>query len=184
MNGSRTSAPWRAVLAVGCLCGWVLDPLPVCAAPLAGALARDTPTGRFGTLPTPYSGYLLRNEMLDPADLGNHDYQTHDGEAKGLGYSCAAGFIDLDHVRDAADLTAHLYGLFLHALRAGDTELSFPGYDRGSAVRVHFRRGLSPDERAEAAPEMAMALARRYAFLVLTWHEVLTWFGYRTLLFA
>jgi hypothetical protein len=168
---------WLVV--IGLTSGFFLI-LPAGAEPLSGELAQSSPTERFGTLPTPYTGFFLRNEILDAGDQGQHNYMTHRGESKGIGYTCDIGFIDLDHVRDGIDRTAYLYGVFLKALRLQQPEVNFDGYDGPARYRVRFTRALTLDELYSKTPEIALGLAQRYAFLVLTWHEVLTWFGYRT----
>lgn len=150
------------------------------AAPLEADGLLSRPTGRPGTLPTPHTLPLLRNTVLDPNDLGLHGFQTHVDEAGGIVYTCEIGFLDLDHVRDAADWTLYLHQRLLAALRAGETELRFKGVDRSVELRLTLKRPLNPRERLEDAPALALHLARQQAFLLLTWHEVMTWFGYRT----
>jgi hypothetical protein len=169
----------RILQVIGLSSTFVLN-VPAGAEPLSPELAQSSPTERFGTLPTPWTGFFLRNEILDVGDQGQHNYQTHSGESKGIGYTCDIGFIDLDHVRDGIDRTAYLYSVFLQALRLQQPEVSFASYDGAARYRVHFTRPLTTDELYSKTPEIALGLAQRYAFLVLTWHEVLTWFGYRT----
>lgn len=150
------------------------------AAPLEADGLLSRPAGRPGTLPTPHTLPLLRNTVLDPNDLGHHGFQTHGDEAGGIVYTCEIGFLDLDHVRDAADWTLYLHQRLLAALRAGETELRFKGVDRSVELRLTLKRPLNPRERLEDTPALALHLARQQAFLLLTWHEVMTWFGYRT----
>jgi hypothetical protein len=40
---------------------------------------------------------------------------------------------------------------------------------------------LAPEEREALAPALALQLARRYAFILLDWHEVTTWYGHGVL---
>ena len=50
----------------------------------------------------------------------------------------------------------------------------------GSTFRVSFRRdalGADPDE--ELLDELSIRVGQRLAHLMMTWHELITWFGYR-----
>lgn len=171
-----TAAPRR----VG---AWILAAATVLAAhgaPLTDDVARHAPTGRFGTLPTPHTAPGMRNAVVDPADLGHHGYRVHPPgqESAGVLYTCNAGFLDLDHVRDAADWTAYLRQRFMEALLNDRGAVRFSGEDRDVSFLVRLRP-LSPEDKARWAAPIAAELGRRYAFQLLTWHEVLTWFGYR-----
>lgn len=148
------------------------------AAPPPENWTRSSPIGRFGTLPTPHTSIVMRNAVVDPSDYGTHGYQVHPGESQGILYTCRAGFVDLDHVRDAADWTAYLRPRFLDALVNDGDMVRFDGEDRDVTFAVRLRR-LDPADKARWAGPIATQLARRYAFLLLTWHEVLTWYGYR-----
>jgi len=139
------------------------------------------PVGRGGTLPTPYTLAILPNTLADPSDLGQHSWRDHSSETLGILYACRAGFLDLVHIRNAADWTLHLQARFLRALLRGDPGLDFDGADRGVRVQVTFPTVLTPAERETLAPALALQLARRYAFFVLDWHEVMTWYGHSTL---
>ncbi|MCA6218065.1 DUF4056 domain-containing protein [Ideonella sp. B7] len=154
---------------------------PVWARPPAPGEWPPTPVGRGGTLPTPYTLFFLPNTLADPSDLGTHAWRDHSQETLGIVYSCRMGFLDLVHIRNAADWTLHLYVLFLRALQDGTPTLDFDGGERGVHFQVRFPAPLSAEERATLAPTLALQLARRHADWVLAWHEVLTWYGYSTL---
>jgi hypothetical protein len=122
----------------------------------------------------------MRNTVVDPDDLGTHGYQLHQAESRGILYTCRAGFVDLDHVRDAADWTAYLRQRFLDALLNDRGGVRFSGEDRNVVFDVRLGR-LDDADKAQWAVPIANELARRHAFLLLTWHEALTWYGYRTI---
>lgn len=149
-------------------------------APAPGELP-PTPVGRGGTLPTPYTLFFLPNTLADPSDLGTHTWRDHSQETLGIVYSCRMGFLDLVHIRNAADWTLHLYVLFLQALQEGAPTLDFDGGERGVHFQVHFPTPLPAEDRTTLAPTLALQLARRHADWVLAWHEVLTWYGYSTM---
>lgn len=174
--GSRRGSAW---LAAGVACALLAAAGVVVAAPLDASVARYAPSGRFGTLPTPHTGPGMRNSVVDPADIGTHGYQVHQAESLGILYTCRAGFVDLDHVRDAADWTAYLRPRFLDALLHDRGGVHFPGKDRDVVFDVRLAP-LDEADKARWAGPIATELARRHAYLLLTWHEVLTWFGYRT----
>lgn len=153
------------------------------AAPPTAAQAAEPPVGRFGTLPTPYTGWLMRTPATGPDDLTEHDYLTHVGEdSSHLAYACRTGFLDVDHLRDAADWTAYLYLRFIDAFHRGASVLVLTGSERGVRLRVRWR--LPPGATAAEQTALAVDLARQHAHWILAWHEVMTWFGYRTVLLA
>jgi hypothetical protein len=157
---------------------------PAPARPLPPDETPPTPVGRGGTLPTPYTLGALPNTLADPADLGQHSWRDHDSETLGILYACRAGFLDLVHIRNAADWTLHLQARLQRALLRGEPALEVEGADRGVRLHIAFPTPLAPEEREALAPALALQLARRYAFILLDWHEVTTWYGHGVLPFV
>ncbi len=88
------------------------------------------------------------------------------------------------HVRKAADWTAYLAAVTLAHLEKGDTEFAFKLREPSRYyVTLTFPpnwSGLSPRVREATARTVAIELGQHLAFTAMTWHEILTWFGYRS----
>src|SRR5262249_12707791 len=93
---------------------WGIVGAALAAAMLTGGVADEhTPRWRLGALPFP--GPLSLYAAADATDLGMHRYTSwwerpfEEGEgARGIMYTCRAGFLDLAHLRDAVDWTRYL----------------------------------------------------------------------------
>ncbi len=158
----------------------------------------STPAQRLGGLPTPMKVAWIPTNILEPdailRDLSTHSAEAHDraGEKNGIGYTCRAGFIDVGHIRDAADWTAYYYGELKSKLTKAhgkpiDFILEAPG--RGVDLKVSLNpklnlEAMSLADRAQIEDKAILDLSARYAYTALAWHEVMTWFGYKTLGFS
>ena len=126
---------------------------------------------RFGPLRVPF----IMNGVTDPEALGRH---TYDGtpamaEHNGVIFSCAAGFLDISHVRDYADWTAYLWPRIWSELASGGP-VAICAYGQTRTLIIE------PVPTAPDPPETALLLARRIAFELAVWHEIITWYGYTT----
>lgn len=160
---------------LGALVGALIGPLSglAQAAPLEHT---QTPVRRFGMLPTPYVTPFLRTRLVERTELGPHDWRTHDGEYAGLMYSCRGGFLDLDHVRDAADWYAHLHRQVQAAVLAGAGTVQVDSADRDTTLALRWQR---PGDADAAATEAAIdTMSTQLTWWMLSWHEVITWLGY------
>lgn len=144
----------------------------------------DVPRPRMGTLPFPgpFTLYTSAGE-----DLGSHSYGmvgSFDEVMRGLVYACDGGFLDISHIRNAADMTAYLHARVHHALRDGWTCLRFRGKEPSVyEVDLYYPPGwaeMETDERLAVIDETAIRAAQRLALKVMTWHEILTWYGYKS----
>lgn len=195
--------PFRAlwsglVLAAGAV--WGFGPLSGCAAPIAaecdraGAGATERARfGRFEAVPRPRMGSLpfpgpLTLYTSAGRNLGEHAYEgvlAGFGEVnRGIVYTCDAGFLDVSHIRNAADMTAYLHARIRHALHAGWDCLRFRGKEPSTyAVSLAYPAGwdaMDAGERATLIEEASVRAAQRLALVVMTWHEILTWYGYKS----
>jgi hypothetical protein len=176
MAGSRVTLFFALLAAFRC-CG--------CSA------AGDMPRDRLGALPFP--GHFTLYATADPAHLGTHRYERvprafgEDEKEHGIIYTTRAGFIDLAHVRIAIDWTRHCTRMAHEALASGRTSLAVPGPDHGVFhVTLNYPTewaDLPADERARVLDATSHRIGQRVAYLILTWHEVATWFGYRSFFF-
>lgn len=137
------------------------------------------PRIRFGCYPTDTLGtiFLGRN-------LGSHGYYYTPFEKDGVVYTCRGGHIDIIHLRIAADWTAYLVTEAYEHLMKHDLHFSFGLAVDRSTNHVHISypenwAQLSSDERAATAREVALAIGPYLSYTMTTWHEILTWFGFK-----
>lgn len=150
--------------------------------------SKRVPMMRIGSLPHPYGPIPVR--YGDPDSLGQHSYRRSAfravrlGEASGgIIYTTRIGFIDLAHTRNAADLTYLAYQRILPALEEARPRVLLAGAEP-SLFLVHLDypddwHNLDADTRARFTQEIAVLLAVRMGYIISSWHEVLTSFGFR-----
>lgn len=137
------------------------------------------PRIRYGTYPcaiigTPYLG----------RELGTHAYHWSPFEKNGIVYTCSAGHVDVIHVRIAADWTAYLITETYRHLMAGDSQFTYKlAVDRShNFVRISYPNGwasLPKKTRSAIAREIAFATGPYLTYATVTWHEILTWYGFK-----
>jgi len=127
----------------------------------------------------------LGTVFIGPGRLGMHSYQGGGTEKNGIMYTCKAGHIDIAHLRKAADWTAYLADKTYKELKQGDTTFSFKLYEPSRYfVRLEYPANwddLEELEKDQIARDVSIKLGQYCAFTALTWHEILTWFGYSSL---
>ncbi|MBN1973662.1 MAG: DUF4056 domain-containing protein [Sedimentisphaerales bacterium] len=137
------------------------------------------PRARSGYYSTTVSG----TPFLDPDKLGTHAYCIKLSEKNGVVYTCKAGHIDIGHVRKMADWTGFLSAKTLEQIEKGNTEFKFKLYEPSIYyVKISYPENwdsYSDDERENIAKDVSIKLGKYFAFSAGTWHEILTWFGYR-----
>ncbi|MBU1429496.1 DUF4056 domain-containing protein [Myxococcota bacterium] len=123
------------------------------------AFGRDL-SMRIGPLETP----LRLDNALGVEGLGQHRAGAGLGEGNGALYTCAGGFIDVAHVRTAADAVGGLYAA-----------LAQPGH---APLRRPVLEGVALIER-DAPLSDPLGAATRAVALMSAWHEVATAHGAR-----
>lgn len=124
---------------------------------------------RFGQLRAPVA---IQN-VVETADLGHHRYQAHSvfDEKNGQVYTCRGGFIDVGHLRSAADLVAYVYAqLKLRPSNQPITRLDLPDGE----VRIIWKRPVASDQDLRS-------VAQRLSYAVTVWHEIVTGRGQGTI---
>ncbi|MCK5175908.1 MAG: DUF4056 domain-containing protein, partial [Planctomycetes bacterium] len=120
--------------------------------------------------------------FLEPEDLGRHRYSAGFGEKNGMVYTCRGGFIDIGHVREAADRTAYLAGVSYEKLMAKEEVFSFRVIEPSRYwVKISYPEnwdGMSEGQRFAIADEVSICLGQYFAHTSLIWHEILTWYGF------
>jgi len=119
------------------------------------------------------------------ADLGTHGYYFSLSEKNGIAYTCRGGHIDTMHVRIAADWTAYLAAKSYEHLMRGDSSFSYKLLADRSKHRVHITypdnwRNLPQEQRRRIAREAALVMGPYMTYIMVTWHEILTWCGYKS----
>lgn len=142
-----------------------------------GFLSR--PRIRYGTYPCAIVGTPLCGPKL-----GTHAYYWSPFEKDGIAYACSAGQVDIIHLRIAADWTAYLAAESYRHLMRGDTHFSYKLLvDRSrNFVQISYPKGwasLPRKTRSSIAREMALAMGPYLTFTTVTWHEILTWYGFK-----
>ncbi len=130
-----------------------------------------------------YASSTIGTTFVDPKRLGRHGYYFSLTEQNGIVYTCRAGHIDLSHVRKCADWTAYLASHIYEKLMKNESILSFKMLEASRYhVYIHYPQCWSELERKDKdriAFEASVELARHLVFIATTWHEILTWFGYK-----
>ena len=133
--------------------------------------------------PGSYATATRSVRFLDLADLGHHAYRLSWSERNGIVYTCKAGHIDIAHVRKGIDWTAFLAAMVLGHLERGQSHFQFKLYEPSRyvvelAYPEHWN-ALPIQDRRRVARETALELGQYFAYTALTWHEIITWFGYK-----
>ena len=137
------------------------------------------PRVRFGSYPSSNIGTFFKGP-----DLGSHGYCFRLSEKDGIAYTCRGGTIDVIHVRIAVDWTAYLTAVAYRHLMNHDN-----GFSCGLAVDrsrsyITFTYPENWDslprlEQMTIAREVALAVGPYLTFTMITWHEMLTWYGFK-----
>lgn len=141
------------------------------------------PRSRLGCLPFP--GMFTLYTKADADDLGMHSYRGSGSETdRGVVYTTRGGFLDIAHIRNSIDTTAYIHARVSYAMRAGWDCVRFrlrePSVYTVSLSYPASWDALTPGERFRAREEAALALSQRLALEAMTWHEILTWYGYKS----
>ncbi len=138
-----------------------------------------SPRIRYGAYPTS----ILGTPWAGPK-LGTHGYYYRASEKNGIAYACRAGHVDIMHVRIAADWTAYLVGESYKHILQGDPSFSYKLLVDRSRNRVKIAypenwKSLSKDEQSRIAREVALAMGPYLTYTMVTWHEIITWYGFQ-----
>jgi hypothetical protein len=137
------------------------------------------PRVRFGSYPSSNIGTFFKGP-----DLGTHGYCFRPSEKDGIAYTCRGGTIDVIHVRIAADWTAYLAAVTYRHLMNHDPTFSCKlAVDRSRSF-ITFTYpddwdNLSKIEQMAIAREIAFAVGPYLTYTMTTWHEMLTWYGFK-----
>lgn len=147
---------------------------------LNGCSLDGQPRARLGSYATSTPG----TRFLGPKDLGHHSYNNLWSENNGIIYTCRGGHIDIAHLRIGADYTRYLYNLTYKKLSNERTDFTFKLNVEPSIYHVTLTypdswKTLSKDERERRIYQLSFELSQYFAFTMTTWHELLTFYGYK-----
>lgn len=117
-------------------------------------------------------------------NLGTHGYYYRPSEKDGIVYTCRAGHVDVAHLRIGVDWTAYLAATTYRHLMKHDPGFSYKlAVDRSREyVRFTYPAGwdsLPEPQRRQIAKEIALAAGPYMTYTMTSWHEMLTWFGFK-----
>jgi hypothetical protein len=146
----------------------------------------NIPKPRLGCLP--YPGAFTLYGVADPERLGHHAYDKQFGASEksdGIIYTTRGGFIDLAHTRKTIDLCKYVAVRIEVALLNDWTALRFKGREP-SVYTIHLNyppawKTLPAEKKQAIARELSIRIGQRVAMLMVSWHEILTWFGYQAM---
>lgn len=120
--------------------------------------------------------------FADPNNLGCHCLEACREEKLGLVYTCRGGFIDIGHLREAADRTHYLSHVAYQNLMQSNTDYSYRVVEPSRySITLGYPndwKGLSKQKREVIAREISIQLGQYLAHTSLIWHEILTWYGF------
>ena len=147
----------------------------------AGGCSLGQPRRRLGSYATSTPG----TRFVSAEKLGNHSYGFNPFETNGITYACKAGHIDIAHLRIAADNTRYMSHKLYKGILEDQTDFSFYLIaDRSKhVVKLSYPENFQQMDKETVAREVSLQLGQYLAFSATNWHEVLTWFGYHTMIF-
>ncbi len=130
-----------------------------------------------------YPAAILGTPWLGP-ELGADGYYYTPAEKDGIAYTCRGGTIDVAHLRIAVDWSAYLASQTYRRLMKHETGFSYKLAVDRSRDYVQFSYpanwdSLPETQRRAAAREIALAVGPYLTYTMVTWHEILTWFGFK-----
>ena len=176
---SRTIGNFEEVLSIpgGYIKGLSCVALIISGLVLAGCQSISKPRLRAGS----YFGSITGMTFLDPNNLGKHQYQNGWLEKNGIVYTCYGGFIDIGHLREAADRTSYITGITFEKLMNNETEFTFQAVEPSVYfVTIKYpEKWKSFPQRDKIAKDISLGIGQYFAYITNNWHEIITWFGYK-----
>ncbi len=151
----------------------------------AGCQWQGEPRVRLGNLPSTTAGV----PFPEHDNLGTHSYYSGLGmlfEKSGIVYTCRGGSIDLVHVRIAADHTRYLtHKSYRHIINKSEGfTFSLNVEPTMYYISIGYPENFSElpqKQREEAVTGVSITIGQYLTHLALTWHEILTWYDYKSM---
>jgi hypothetical protein len=118
--------------------------------------------------------------------MGKHSFGSAWFEKNGIAYTCQGGHIDIAHARIAADNVRYIQDMAKRTIEGRRHEFSFKLKVEPSTYYVHIEyplkwNKLSGKERRRITDEVSLEMGEYLTYMMTTWHEVLTWFGFKSM---
>jgi hypothetical protein len=132
-----------------------------------------------------YPASTIGSRFIDADNLGKHSYGLGFSESAGMAYTCKGGHIDMDHLRIAADYTKYLSEKTYARLLKSDKTFTFNLNVDPSKYFVELEypdnwKDLPKEGREKISKEVSIELGEYLTFTMVNWHEILTWYGFRS----
>jgi len=133
-----------------------------------------------------YATNTVGTNFLDLNTMGKHTFGSSWFEKNGIVYTCRGGHIDIAHARIAADNVRYLQDKSERILKSKKREFDFKLKVEPSVYYVkleyplHWDK-LSGKERRKEIDEASLEMGEYFTYIMTTWHEVLTWFGFKSM---
>ena len=119
----------------------------------------------------------------EPENMGSHQ---RDGglftEKNGMVYTCHAGFIDIGHLREAADRTAYISAEIFDRLLRHKKQVTLQMIEPSRFIVTieypDYWETLELEEKISVANDLSINLGQYLAQTTTIWHEIITWFGF------
>ncbi len=142
-------------------------------------LAKVKPRTRIGS----FASSTLATKFRKPEKLGRHSYRPSAFEKNGILYTCRGGHIDMAHLRNVSDWTAHLAAVTYNEMINDANDFTFTlTEDTTCYVNLRYPNGwdnLSDESKDTIVYDVSTGLGQYFAYQTSTLHEILTWFGYK-----
>ncbi|MDD5063360.1 MAG: DUF4056 domain-containing protein [Phycisphaerae bacterium] len=136
-----------------------------------------------------YATATLGTHFLDADTMGKHHFGNSYLEKNGIVYTCDGGHIDIAHARIAADNVRYIHGLARKNLLKENRNFEFKLKVEPSTYYVTIEyppdwQNLSRKEKNKMIDELSIEMGSYLTYVMTTWHEVLTWFGFKCMAFV
>ncbi len=132
--------------------------------------------------PGEYFGSLIQMNFTSADNLGKHKSKNGQSETNGMVYTSRGGFIDIGHLREAADRTKYISEVACESLMKGQTQFSFRVLEPAKYfVSIQYPENWnSLPDKEKIAKDISIEIGQQCAQTTTIWHEMITWFGYKS----
>jgi hypothetical protein len=135
-----------------------------------------------------YPSDSVGTNFLGPGQLGSHSYGFNPLEKNGIVFTCKGGHVDIAHLRIAADWTRYLSQRAKKAILKSDARFSYKFSAEPSRYYIDiaypsYWDKISKQKREKIASDISLNIGQYLAYTSTTWHEIITWYGYKCILF-
>jgi hypothetical protein len=129
-----------------------------------------------------YFGSLIKMNFVSADNLGKHKSKNGLPEKNGMVYTSRGGFIDIGHLREAADRTKYISELSFENMMKGQTQFSFRVLEPARYfVSIQYPQNWDNlQEKEKIAKDVSIEIGQYCAQTTTIWHEMVTWFGYKS----